>query len=206
MNIRTENWNGHEIRFVEKEPSEWWAVAKDIVEALGLKQVTRAISSLPKDGVTISKAIDNLGREQEVNVINEKNVYRLVFKSRKKEAEDFQDWVFEMLRTLRKQSELEGFQIFRMLDKEHQKEMMSKLNQSLEKPKRTHFIKANTIANKAISTKYGYDKMIKKKDMTPDMLIERQPILDDTVSLISAAEKFDLDISVSQKVYEKYLS
>lgn len=206
MNIRTENWNGHEIRFVEKEPSEWWAVAKDIVEALGLKQVTRAISSLPKDGVTISKVIDNLGREQEVNVINEKNVYRLVFKSRKKEAEDFQDWVFEMLRTLRKQSELEGFQIFRMLDKEHQKEMMSKLNQSLEKPKRTHFIKANTIANKAISTKYGYDKMIKKKDMTPDMLIERQPILDDTVDLMSVAEKFDLDISVSQKVYEKYLS
>src|SRR5690625_382927 len=206
MNIRTENWNGHEIRFVEKEPSEWWAVAKDIVEALGLKLVTRAISSLPKVGVTISKAIDNLVREQEVNVINEKNVYRLVIKSRKKEEEDFQDWVFEMLRTLRKQSELEGFQIFRMLDKEHQKEMMSKLNQSLEKPKRTHFIKANTIANKAISTKYGYDKMIKKKDMTPDMLIERQPILDDTVSLISAAEKFDLDISVSQKVYEKYLS
>lgn len=206
MNIRTENWNGHEIRFVEKEPSEWWAVAKDIVEALGLKQVTRAISSLPKDGVTISKVIDNLGREQEVNIIDEKNVYRLVFKSRKKEAEDFQDWVFEMLRTLRKQSELEGFQIFRMLDKEHQKEMMSKLNRSLEKPKRKHFIKANTIANKAISTKYGYDKMIKKKDMTPDMLIERQPILDDTVNLISVAEKFDLDISVSQKVYEKYLS
>lgn len=206
MNIRTENWNGHEIRFVEKEPSEWWAVAKDIVEALGLKQVTRAISSLPKDGVTISKVIDNLGREQEVNIIDEKNVYRLVFKSRKKEAEDFQDWVFEMLRTLREQSELEGFQIFRMLDKEHQKEMMSKLNRSLEKPKRKHFIKANTIANKAISTKYGYDKMIKKKDMTPDMLIERQPILDDTVNLISVAEKFDLDISVSQKVYEKYLS
>lgn len=206
MNIRTENWNGHEIRFVEKEPSEWWAVAKDIVEALGLKQVTRAISSLPKDGVTISKVIDNLGREQEVNIIDEKNVYRLVFKSRKKEAEDFQDWVFEMLRTLREQSGLEGFQIFRMLDKEHQKEMMSKLNRSLEKPKRTHFIKANTIANKAISTKYGYDKMIKKKDMTPDMLIERQPILDDTVNLISVAEKFDLDISVSQKVYEKYLS
>lgn len=206
MNIRTENWNGHEIRFVEKEPSEWWAVAKDIVEALGLKQVTRAISSLPKDGVTISKVTDNLGREQEVNIIDEKNVYRLVFKSRKKEAEDFQDWVFEMLRTLREQSELEGFQIFRMLDKEHQKEMMSKLNRSLEKPKRKHFIKANTIANKAISTKYGYDKMIKKKDMTPDMLIERQPILDDTVNLISVAEKFDLDISVSQKVYEKYLS
>jgi len=48
--------------------------------------------------------------------------------------------------------------------------------------------------------------MIKKKDMTPDMLIERQPILDDTVDLMSVADKFDLNISVSQKVYEKYLN
>ena len=37
MNIRTETWNGHEIRFVEKEPSEWWAVAKDVAKALGYK-------------------------------------------------------------------------------------------------------------------------------------------------------------------------
>lgn len=42
--------------------------------------------------------------------------------------------------------------------------------------------------------------------MTPDMLIERQPILDDTVNLMSVADKFDLGISVSEKVYEKYLS
>lgn len=206
MNVRTEKWNGHEIRFVEIEPGEWWAVAKDIVNALGLKQVTRAISSLPKDGVTNSKVIDSLGRKQEVNIISEKSVYRLVFKSRKKEAEEFQDWVFEMLKELRQQSGLEGFQIFRTLDKEYQKEQMSRLSQSLEKPKRNHFIKANTIANKAISTKYGYDKMVKKKDMTPDMLLERQPILDDTVNLMSVADKFDLDISVSQKVYQKYIN
>lgn len=35
MNIRTENWNGHEIRFVEQEPSEWWAVAEDVAKATG---------------------------------------------------------------------------------------------------------------------------------------------------------------------------
>lgn len=35
MNIRIENWNGHEIRFVEKEPSEWWAVAEDVAKATG---------------------------------------------------------------------------------------------------------------------------------------------------------------------------
>lgn len=42
-------------------------------------------------------------------------------------------------------SGLEGFQIFRMLDKEHQKEMMGKLSHALQHPVRVDFIKANTI-------------------------------------------------------------
>lgn len=69
--MKIENWNGHEIRFVSVN-DEWWAVAKDVAESLGLKQVTRAIHSLPKDGVTTSKVIDSLGRAQDVNIINEK--------------------------------------------------------------------------------------------------------------------------------------
>ena len=33
---KLEQWNGHGIRFVEHN-GEWWAVAKDITSALGLK-------------------------------------------------------------------------------------------------------------------------------------------------------------------------
>ena len=205
MNIRTENWNGHEIRFVEKEPSEWWAVLADVTKALDINQASPIRRRLPKDVIS-NHTLETKGGKQNLLVVSEFGLYEVIFSSRKKEAKDFRQWVFSVIKELRQQSGLEGFQIFRMLDKEHQKEMMSKLNRSLEKPKRTHFIKANTIANKAISTKYGYKKMIKKKDMTPEMLVERQPILNDTVSLISIAEKFDLDISVSQKVYEKYLN
>lgn len=205
MNIRIENWNGHEIRFVEKEPSEWWAVLADVTKALDINQASPIRRRLPKDVIS-NHTLETKGGKQNLLVVSEFGLYEVIFSSRKKEAKDFRQWVFSVIKELRQQSGLEGFQIFRMLDKEHQKEMMSKLNRSLEKPKRTHFIKANTIANKAISTKYGYKKMIKKKDMTPEMLVERQPILNDTVSLISIAEKFDLDISVSQKVYEKYLN
>ncbi|WP_052523814.1 hypothetical protein [Geobacillus kaustophilus] len=68
------------------------------------------------------------------------------------------------------------------------------------------YIKANTIANKAVSTKYGYPKMVKKSDMTPDMLIDRQQILEDTVNLMAVKEKFGLDISVSKNIYNKYIS
>lgn len=198
--MKTENWNGHEIRFVDIN-DEWWAVAKDVAEALGLKQVTRAIHSLPKDGVTTSKVIDSLGRTQDVNIINEKNIYRMAFKSRKKEAEAFQDWIFDIIKELRQSTGLEGFQVFRMLDKEHQKTAMQNLKKSLRKPVRVDFIKANVIANKAVSNKHGFPKMIKKAEMTPDMLVERQEILDSTVELMGIKDRYGLKLSVSEEIY-----
>src|SRR5690625_5440137 len=203
--MKVENWNGHEIRFVEKEPSEWWAVLADVTEALGINQASPIRRRLPKDVIS-NHHLKTKGGMQNFLVVSEFGLYEVIFSSRKKEAKDFKRWVFEVIKDLRQQSGLEGFQIFRMLDKEHQKEMMSKLSKTLERPKRKHFIKANTIANKAISTKYGYDKMIKKKDMTPDMLIERQSILDDTVNLMSVVDRFGLDLSVSEKVYDKYIN
>jgi len=36
MNMRVEKWKGNEIRFIEKD-GEWWAVLKDICDALNLK-------------------------------------------------------------------------------------------------------------------------------------------------------------------------
>ena len=82
---------------------------------------------------------------------------------------------------------------------------MDKLNASLKEPVKVNFIKANTIANKAISTMHGYPKMVNKKSMTPNMLVERQPILNDTVNLMSVVDKFGLDVSVSDEIYKKYL-
>jgi len=205
MNIRIENWNDHEIRFIEVEPSEWWAVAKDVSEALGYSHTPTMIRRLDEDEKnTVPIRHSNKRGNPNVSIISEIGIYEAIFGSELKEAKAFKKWVKEIIKELRKQSGLEGFQIFRTLDKEYQKEQMSKLSQSLGKPKRNHFIKANVIANKAISNKYGYKKMVKKNDMTPDMILEMQPILDDTVSLMSVADKFDLDISVSQKVYEKY--
>ncbi len=203
MDIKIENWNGYKIRFVEKEPSEWWAVLKDIAEAMeltakGVKQ------RLPKEVIS-NYPLQTTGGIQDVLIVDEYGIYETVFESRKKEAKEFKRWVFEMLKQLRQSSGLEGFQIFRMLDKEHQKETMAKLQQSLQNPTRVNFIKANTIANKAVSSRHGHPKSLKKNQMTPEMLIEREPILTDTVDLMIAKEKFQLDLSVSKKVYEKYV-
>jgi len=213
MNIRTEIWNGHEIRFIEKG-GEWWAVAADVCAVLDLKQVTRALSGLPKDGVTISKVVSKTTnqygvtteQEVDVNTINEKSIYRLVFKSRKKEAQDFQDWVCDVIKTLRQAAGLEGFEVFRILDREHQKEAMKRLRDGLREPVKVDYIKANTIADKAVSNLFGYPKMLKKWQMPPDMLTKRQAVLDDTVGLMAVNESFRLNLSVSAAVYSKYNS
>lgn len=53
---------------------------------------------------------------------------------------------------------------------------------------------------------FGYDKALKKEQMSEDMLIIRQQILDDTVDLMTSINKFGLDISVSKTIYNKYLN
>ncbi|MED1801828.1 Bro-N domain-containing protein [Brevibacillus porteri] len=203
MNIRVENWRGHSIRFVEAAPGDWHGVIQDVCTALDIKNASQAAKRLKPKHKGICK-IYTLGGEQEVLCANEFGIYKLIFRSNKPEAEQFEDWVFETISVLRKSSGLEGFQIFRMLDKDHQKEAMERLKTSLIEPVRVDFIKANTIANKAVSSVFGHPKMIKKDQMTPDMLIQRQQILEDTVNLMGVKEKFALDMSVANAIYGKY--
>ncbi len=200
--IKVENWNGYKIRFVEVT-GEWWAVLKDITDALSLRP-KHIKERLPDEVVSTDHIPDSLGRIQEMLIVNELGIYEAIFSSRKKEAQEFKAWVYDMLRTLREASGLEGFQIFRMLDKEHQKEMMDRVKQSHPCPSKRDYIKANTIADKAVSTKFGYPKMLKKENMTPDMLMQRQSILEDTVELMAVKEKYEIDISVSENIYKKY--
>lgn len=200
--MKTENWNGHEIRFIEIK-SEWWAVLKDVCDALGLK-TKYIVERLDNEVVSTDLIPDSLGRMQKMLVVNEYGIYDAVFQSRKKEAKRFRRWVYDLLKELREASGMQGFEVFRALDKEHQKEMMRQLQQGLRHPVRVDFIKANTIANKAISTKHGYPKMIKKAEMTPQMLQEREPILEDTVDLMKAKERFSLNVSISDQIYKMH--
>lgn len=75
----------------------------DICKILDLDQASRVKTRLNQDGVIISKAIDNLGREQQATFINESNLYKVIFQSRKPEAERFTEWVTsEVLPAIRK--------------------------------------------------------------------------------------------------------
>lgn len=74
----------------------------DICKVLKL-QVQNTKSRLSEDGVCSINLIDSLGRKQNALFINEQNLYKVIFQSRKKEAEAFVDWVTgEVLPTIRK--------------------------------------------------------------------------------------------------------
>lgn len=74
----------------------------DVCRVLDL-QVTPTKNRLKSDGVSLIKVIDSLGREQEATFISERNLYKVIMRSDKPQAEPFQDWVCgEVLPSIRK--------------------------------------------------------------------------------------------------------
>lgn len=83
--------------------NEPYFMLSDVCRILEIKNHNDAKSRLNKNGVGITDTIDRMGRHQEATFINESNLYKLAFTSRKKEAEAFTDWVTgEVLPQIRK--------------------------------------------------------------------------------------------------------
>lgn len=196
--MKTERWNGHTIRFVEVE-GEWCGVAKDIADALDYRDANSMTKKLKDKYLVYAKMAD---MNQKYLALTEFGIYKAIFGSHKPEAEQFQDWVFNVIKSLRQSAGLEGFQVFRTMDKQFQRDQMDKLKEALPKPCPRDFIKANNITNKAVSNMYGLEKMAKKADMTPNMLRDREPVLAETVALMGVVEKFGLPLKVSTIVYD----
>lgn len=101
-------------------------------------------------------------------------------------------------------NQMESYINFRKADKQIQKYSMKFLQDNLEMPEPKDFIKANSIADKAVSNLFGFSKMQKKQEMSPEMIAAREPILKDTVELMAVKDKYDLDIKVSKSIYQRY--
>ena len=90
-----------EIRTAEIGGEPWFCLA-DICRPLGLKSWD-CKKRLKEDGLDSSEVIDTMGRTQQMLFVNEANLYRVIFQSRKPEAERFTDWVTEeVLPSIRK--------------------------------------------------------------------------------------------------------
>ena len=101
-------------------------------------------------------------------------------------------------------NQMESYINFRKADIQIQKNSMQFLHDNLEMPTTKDYMKANTIANKCVSNLYGYPKMVKKGDMSPEMLADREPVLKEVVELMSVKDKYQLDVSVAESIYKHH--
>lgn len=103
MENRLFQFGNHEVRVVVAENNEPMFVAKDVCNVLGYSNDRDAIIRHCKsEGVVKHDTLTN-GGMQGITLINEGNLYRLILKSKKKEAEEFETWVCdEVLPSIRK--------------------------------------------------------------------------------------------------------
>lgn len=91
-----------EIRTVDVGGKSMFCLV-DICKALDLTQPSKVKERLNADGVNTIPTIDSLGRTQNALFINESNLYKVIFQSRKESAERFTDWVTsEVLPSIRR--------------------------------------------------------------------------------------------------------
>lgn len=98
------SFNSAAVRTLAADNGEPLFSASDVCAILGYRNPWDATAKHCKEhGLAKREVIDELGRTQEMTFINEGNLYRLIIKSRKPEAEAFEQWVTkEVLPTIRK--------------------------------------------------------------------------------------------------------
>lgn len=96
------HFHGHRVRMVINDHGiPLWA-AQDIGDILGIVQVRSTMRDFPDDEKGVH-TVQTPGGPQHVLCVNEPGMYRLIFLSRKPEAETLKRWVFhEVLPTMRR--------------------------------------------------------------------------------------------------------
>lgn len=150
--IRIENWCGYDIRFVELN-GEWWAILKDICDALNLRtfkiaqrlepcmleRVKVDVSDIPSRDVRYEhqpvKSVDknmigkDISRRPGDNktrwmlAVNELGIYEALFASRRLEARKFRTWAGTVMQKLRSKVGLQQYEVMRMTDTDIQDEI-----------------------------------------------------------------------------------
>ncbi len=149
-NIRVENWCGYDIRFIEIN-GEWWAILKDICDALNLRtdgivqrlypdMMTRVridVFDIPsryvRSGARIHPSSNgvnsndlNSGRGAKsfwMIAVNELGIYEALFASRRLEARKFRMWAGTVMQKLRKSVGLKQYEVMRMTEPDIQEEI-----------------------------------------------------------------------------------
>ncbi|HDX1111688.1 TPA: Bro-N domain-containing protein [Pasteurella multocida] len=89
------NFKSSQVRVITDPNQEFWFCGSDVCYILGYKNAPDALAKHCKQGGIAKRYTPTQSGEQEMIFINEPNLYRLIIKSRKPEAEPFETWVFE---------------------------------------------------------------------------------------------------------------
>ena len=109
-----DSWNGYDIRFVEIG-GEWYAVLKDICDALGIINSRDVRERIPvrflekvllNDTINVDNTDVNYkhragARSHYMIVVSSRGIYHAFFKSRKLEAQKFVDWILDTVDSMR---------------------------------------------------------------------------------------------------------
>ena len=100
-NLISKAFEGHSIRIVTDEQGEPWFVAADVASALGYTDTDQAIRRHCKAAKTCP--VETTGQVRHLSAIPERDVYRLIMRSKLESAERFEEWVVgEVLPSIRK--------------------------------------------------------------------------------------------------------
>lgn len=133
--MRIETWCGHDIRFVEID-GEWWAILKDICDALSLrtdkiasrldqsmvKRIKIDVSDHPSKVVGYN-AKPGENKTRWMLAVSELGIYEALFASRKLEARKFRMWAGTVMQKLRSSVGLQGYEVMRMTEAEIQEDI-----------------------------------------------------------------------------------
>lgn len=142
--MRVENWCGYDIRFVEIN-GEWYAILKDICDALNLKtfKVSQRLDPdmIERVPIVVDRESNRPSKYRSENhdilskdivkststvymlAVNELGIYEALFASRKLEARKFRRWSATVLQKLRSKVGLEQYEVMRMTDPDIQEDI-----------------------------------------------------------------------------------
>ena len=127
--MRIENWCGYSIRFIEQD-GEWWAILKDICDALKLK--TWHVSERLDPDMLIKVKVCDLGsndvrsrarKTQTMLAVNEIGIYEALYASKRLEARKFRRWSAEVMKKLRTNVGLKGYEVMKMTEPDIQEKI-----------------------------------------------------------------------------------
>ena len=87
------DFESHAVRMVVIKGEPWWELA-GVARVLGYRDAANASRNLPSKTLHTHSMSTSVG-SRDMALVNEPGLYRLILRSRKPEAERFQDWVTE---------------------------------------------------------------------------------------------------------------